>query len=123
MEGKIDYLLYLIGPMMHAFATSEVIVLDGYCIYSRYSCTQKKNLKIMQMWHAMGAFKSSTLPVIGEKEGYSEDLAKAMNMHKKYDSIFCGGRSLLLRPAYNCDINKMTVMPSSGWILYAIATM
>ena len=53
--GKVKY----VGEMfvqMKAMATSKVVVLDGYCILASM-LTHKPELKIIQLWHALGAFK------------------------------------------------------------------
>lgn len=110
--GKIGYIFYIIGPMMHAIAQSETIVLDGYCIPASI-LHHRKSLCIVQMWHAMGAFKKFGYAVLGEEEGYSPEIAKVMNMHKGYDYIFVSSEACreLLQPAYRCRLENMVVMP------------
>lgn len=111
-SGKLSYLFYIMGPMMHAIAQSETIVLDGYCIPASI-LRHRKSLCIVQMWHAMGAFKKFGYAVLGEEEGYSPEIAKVMNMHKGYDYIFVSSEACkeLLQPAYRCRLDHMVVMP------------
>ena len=112
IKGKIEYLLYMMTKQMHLFATSQVVVLDGYCIAASL-LYHKKTLKIVQMWHAMGAMKKFGYATIGEEEGYSEKLALAMRMHRNYDVIFVSSEACkaLLAPAYRCTVEQMEVMP------------
>lgn len=110
--GKIGYIFYIMGPMMHAIAQSRLIALDGYCIPASI-LHHRKSLTIVQMWHAMGAFKKFGYAVLGEKEGYSPELARVMNMHKGYDYIFVSSEACKepLQEAYRCRTRQMVVMP------------
>lgn len=87
--GKIKYL----GEMfrqMKVFATSKVVVLDGYCILASM-LRHKKELKIIQIWHALGAFKKFGRSVLDKEGGKSSKTAKAFKMHKNYSLIAASG--------------------------------
>lgn len=87
--GKIKYL----GEMfrqMKAFATSKVVVLDGYCVLASM-LRHKKDLKIIQIWHALGAFKKFGRSVLDKEGGKSSKTAKAFKMHKNYSLISASG--------------------------------
>lgn len=87
--GKIKYL----GEMfrqMKAFATSRVVVLDGYCVLASM-LRHKKDLKIIQIWHALGAFKKFGRSVLDKEGGKSSKTAKAFKMHKNYSLISASG--------------------------------
>ena len=87
--GKIKYL----GEMfrqMKAFATSKVVVLDGYCVLASM-LRHKKDLKIIQIWHALGAFKKFGRSVLDKEGGKSSKTAKAFKMHKNYSLIAASG--------------------------------
>lgn len=82
---KIKYCFSVIGDMYY-LATSRVAVLDTYSI--TVSCLKhKKDLKVVQMWHALGAVKKFGLQCLGTKEGRDEKVSRAMCMHKNYDYI------------------------------------
>lgn len=110
--GKIKYLIYMLRYQMYAIATSKVVILDGYCIAVSL-LKHKKSLKIIQMWHAMGAMKKFGYSALDEKEGNSTTLAHAMRMHKNYDTIFVSSEECkhLLAPAYQCPEDIMKVLP------------
>lgn len=111
-SGKLNYFLHMITRQMHLLATSKVIILDGYCI-AACMLRHKKNLKIVQMWHAMGALKKFGWAAAGQEEGYSETIAKGMCMHKGYTTIFVGSKACkeLMAPAFCCSTDIMRVMP------------
>ncbi len=87
--GKIAY----IGEMfrqMNALATSKVAVLDGYCI-TACVLNHKNDLKIIQIWHALGAFKRFAKSILDKEGGASSKTAKAFKMHRNYDLIAASG--------------------------------
>lgn len=85
IKNKIKYAFYILGDMYY-LATSKVAILDTYSITA--SCLKhKKNLKIIQMWHALGATKKFGLQSLGTKDGRDEKISKAMCMHKNYDYV------------------------------------
>lgn len=86
--GKVKYVFYMISRQMYLFATSKVIILDGYCILASV-LKHKKSLQIVQMWHAMGALKKFGYAAIGAEEGKDPDISKVLCMHKNYDYVIC----------------------------------
>lgn len=87
--GKIKY----VGEMfrqMKALATSKVVVLDGYCILASM-LKHKKDLKIIQIWHALGAFKKFGKSVLDKEGGKSSKTASAFKMHNNYSYIAASG--------------------------------
>lgn len=89
LGGKIKY----IGEMfrqMNALATSRVVVLDGYCILASM-LNHKKDLKIIQIWHALGAFKRFGKSILDKEGGKDAKTAEAFKMHRNYDLIAASG--------------------------------
>lgn len=89
IAGKIKY----IGEMfrqLKALATSKVVVLDGYCILA-CMLTHKKDLKIIQIWHALGSFKRFGRSILDMDGGKSSETADAFRMHNNYDLIAASG--------------------------------
>lgn len=87
--GKLRY----VGEMfrqMKAMATSKVVILDGYCILASM-LKHKKDLQIIQIWHALGAFKKFGRSVLDKEGGKSSKTAKAFKMHKNYSLIAASG--------------------------------
>ena len=109
---KTAYLFHVLTRQQHLFATSRVVILDGYCV-SASMLRHKKSLKIVQMWHAMGAFKKFGLVALDEEEGRNGMVAKGMRMHKNYDVIFVSSEICKekMAPAYGCSTDIMEVMP------------
>lgn len=85
--GRIKYCFFLIICLYH-ISTSKVCIIDGYSI--PISCLKhKKDLKIIQIWHSLGAIKQFGKQVIDKKEGSKSEISKIMKMHQNYDYVLC----------------------------------
>ena len=108
--SKITYFFHMFIQMYH-IATSKVVILDGYCIMISI-LKHKKDLKVIQIWHALGSLKKFGYSTLGKKDGRDSKLAELMNMHKNYDYVLTS--SELSRPffrqAFNVQDKKMLVM-------------
>lgn len=110
--GKIKYVFYILGPQMYVLATSKVAILDGYSIAVSV-LKHKKELKIVQMWHAMGSLKCFGYAAIGTEEGSERKTAEYFKMHKNYDYILASSK-VCIRPlseAFGNPVEKFVVMP------------
>lgn len=81
----ISYVFHMFTQMKY-FATSRVIVLDGYCIICGI-IKHKKKTTVVQMWHALAAVKKFGYDSIDKAAGRDADTARIMGMHKNYDYI------------------------------------
>lgn len=87
--GKIKYVGELFRQMK-AMATAKVVVLDGYCILASM-LTHKKDLTVIQLWHALGAFKKFGRSILDKEGGKSSTVAEAFKMHRNYSLIAASG--------------------------------
>ncbi len=77
---------------MFYLATGKVCGLDAY--WPTVSMLKhKKQLTVIQMWHALGKIKKSGYQTLGKDFGRSAMMAKKLNMHKNYDIIIAGGKA------------------------------
>lgn len=107
--AKIKYCFGVIGDMYY-LATSKAAVLDTYSI--TVSCLKhKKDLKVVQMWHALGAVKKFGLQSIGTKEGRDEKISRAMCMHKNYDYVLAPSKATaqFYMEAFGCKADKIKI--------------
>lgn len=87
--GKIKYVSEMFRQMK-VMAVSKVVVLDGYCILASM-LSHKKDLKIVQIWHALGSFKRFGKSILDMEGGKSSATAEAFKMHRNYDLIAASG--------------------------------
>lgn len=109
--AKIKYCFSVIGDMYY-LATSKVAILDTYSI--TVSCLKhKKDLKVIQMWHALGAIKKFGLQSVGTKDGRDESISNAMNMHKNYDYVLAPSpaTALFYMEAFGVDNSRIKICP------------
>lgn len=77
---------------MYHLATARAVIIDSY-LPSVSILRHKKNLKIVQIWHALGAIKKFGRQILDRPEGSSAKLAEAMNMHRNYSYVTVGSRA------------------------------
>ena len=108
--GKIKYCFYMIKCLYH-IATSKICIIDGYNI-AISALKHKRNLEIIQIWHAMGAIKKFGYQVLGKEEGSNEKIAKIMKMHANYNMVTCTSEATrkIFSEAFNTDIEKIKVL-------------
>ena len=114
--NKIKYIFHMFKQMYY-ISTSKLVILDSYCIVIS-NCKHKKDLIVIQMWHAMGAFKKFGLSVVDNASSRvrhvsNKKLAKVMNMHKNYDYIFSSSKYCIkfFREAFGQSKDKIKVFP------------
>lgn len=108
---KIKYCLSIFADMYY-LATSKVAIVDTYSI--TVSClNHKKSLKVIQIWHALGATKKFGWQSLGTKEGRDEKISKAMCMHKNYNYVLSpsSATAKFYMEAFNVDQSKMVICP------------
>lgn len=111
-DGFVDKIKYCFGVIgdMYYLATSKLAILDTYSI--TVSCLKhKEDLKVIQMWHALGAIKKFGLQSIGTKEGRDEKISSAMCMHKNYDYVLAPSKATaqFYMEAFGCKADKIKI--------------
>lgn len=118
---KLSYFFHMFKQMYY-IGTSKVVILDSYCILVGI-LKHKKTLKVVQMWHALGAFKKFGKSIIDKDEAKvdmsitknisSANLSKVMGMHKNYDYIFASSESSAVKfsEAFGQPVEKFKILP------------
>lgn len=90
-EGLFRFGIDTLRSMYH-LATSKVCVIDAY--WPAVSLlNHKKELTVIQMWHALGKIKKSGYQTVGKESGRSTAISELLCMHKNYDLIIAGGKA------------------------------
>lgn len=77
---------------MYHLATSNICVIDGYNIPISV-LRHKKNLKVIQIWHSLGAIKKFGYQSLTTDK--DKLIAECLCMHKNYDYIISGSNSMI----------------------------
>lgn len=109
--GKIRYCFHILRQMYH-IATSEVVILDTYCIPISI-LKQRKQLVVIQMWHALGALKKFGYSILDQKEGRSSKQAKLMHMHQNYTYVLASSQysAVCFSEAFRVPLEKVRIYP------------
>lgn len=117
--GRIKYCFYLI-KCMYYLAISKICIVNGYVIPVSI-LHHKKQLIIVQIWHAMGAIKKFGLQITDKAEGSKSSIAKIMRMHKNYTSVICTSEATkkIYSQAFDIPENKILTlgMPRIDYLL------
>lgn len=105
--GKADYLLHMIKAG-YKMATSKYFIVDDY-YFPVYVIKPRKGTKIIQVWHACGAFKKFGYDVLGKSYGASDSYIKDISIHKNYDAVTVSSINVAKHyaSAFNMDENKV----------------
>ena len=121
-EGLFNKILYIteIVKQMYNIATSKFVILDTYCI-TACALKHKKETKIIQIWHALGAIKKFGYQAIDKPSGRKADIAKIMHMHENYDYVLAPSKktAIYFKEAFKVEDNKIIYigMPRIDYIL------
>ena len=109
--GKIRYFFHMLHQMYH-LATSEIVILDTYCIAVSV-LRQRKSLLVVQIWHALGALKKFGYSILDKGEGSSSRIARAMKMHNNYSYVFASGEACrtYFAEAFHQPLSAVKVFP------------
>ena len=112
IEGKVGYIKHMLFEQMPHLAVSKVVVLDSYCILVSL-LRHRPNLTVVQMWHAMGAYKKFGKSILDQGEGASSKVAQAMQMHRHYDTILASSPACLpsFSEAFGYEEDAFTILP------------
>lgn len=114
LNKKSDYIKYVLNMVGYVFkamyylATSNICVVESYCVPVSI-LKHKKDLKILQIWHASGAVKKFGYQALNTQEGKSNEIADLMCMHKNYDYVIAPSEvtKKVFSEAFNIEENKV----------------
>lgn len=114
LSKKSDYIKYVFNMLeytleaMYYLATSKVCVTESYCVPISF-LKHKKELKILQIWHASGAVKKFGYQALDTEEGKSKEIAELMCMHKNYDYVIAPSEVTknIFSEAFNIEKEKI----------------
>ena len=92
IPAKIGYCFHMLRQMYH-IATSEMVVLDTYCIAVSL-LKQRDSLIVIQMWHALGALLDAVRPPDSEMVIFQTPAREtAENPSPSFFQLSCSGAS------------------------------
>lgn len=100
-ENKMNLKLFI--DAIH-ISNAKYLLLDDYYL-PVYLIKPHKKLKIIQLWHAAGAFKKFGYSTIGTKFGPSENYLKVVPVHSNYTHVYVSSSNVVpyYAEAFNMD--------------------
>lgn len=94
-------------------AKAKLMIVDDY-FYPIYAVKPKNTLNIIQVWHAIGAFKKFGHSIIGKKGGPSLEYVKYVNVHSNYNKAIVSSSNVVpyYAEAFNMDPNNVLPLGS-----------
>ena len=121
-KGFINHIQYYFNlyKQMYHLATSKLCIIDSYCI-PVCILKHKKELIVIQIWHAMAAIKQFGYQTLTKSDGRDEKIAKLMKMHNNYDFILSGSLAMIepFSKAFNAPADKFIIngLPRIDYLL------
>lgn len=115
LPGAKVHLIYSKNKMnLHLFkeiimiSNTSYLVLDDYYL-PIYLVKPKKRLKVIQLWHAAGAFKKFGYSTIGTKFGPTERYLKQVPIHSNYTHVYVSSDRVVkfYAEAFNMSIKNI----------------
>ena len=107
--NPFTYCVFLFRSLYH-IATASVAVTDTYSI-PLCVLKHKKQLKIIQIWHAIGAIKQFSYQCLDRPGGHTSQMARQMAMHRNYDYILCTSEATREIYARAFDTEREKILP------------
>lgn len=87
---------------------AKYLILDDYYL-PIYLIKPGQNLKVIQLWHAAGAFKKFGHSTIGTKFGPSKDYLKLVPVHSNYTHVYISSKKFIdyYAEAFNMSPKKI----------------
>lgn len=111
MDNKIKYCFHML-TQMYNISRSKIVILDSYCILA-CMLKHKKNLKVIQIWHALGLIKKAGYAILDLEEGRNKIISYAANMHRNYTHVFTSSKDCInsMSKVFDCDKNIIKSVP------------
>ncbi|AIF44608.1 CDP-glycerol glycerophosphotransferase family protein [Virgibacillus sp. SK37] len=89
-------------------SNAKYLILDDYYL-PIYLLTPNSNLKVIQVWHAAGAFKKFGYSTVGTRFGPSSEYLKLIPIHSNYTHAYVSSNKIrgFYAEAFNMPLNKV----------------
>lgn len=86
LMGKIEYIFHMLKSI-YALATSRYFIIDDF-YFPVYVIKPRKGTDIIQLWHAVGAFKKFGLSIVNKSFGPSKEYLQHVRVHSNYSKVY-----------------------------------
>ncbi|QXJ49165.1 CDP-glycerol glycerophosphotransferase family protein [Bacillus altitudinis] len=109
LKERFIYVVHLLSSLYHV-ATCRVLLLDDY-YFPLYLINKRSETKVIQIWHACGAFKKFGYSIVGKKSGPSPEYLKLVPVHSNYDYAIVSSKEAVLPFAEAFNMSPEQILP------------
>lgn len=91
-------------------SNAKYLILDDYYL-PIYLIKPRKSLKVIQLWHAAGAFKKFGYSTVGTKFGPDKRYLRIVPIHKNYTHVYVSSKNTVQYYAEAFNMSKKNVHP------------
>lgn len=91
-------------------SNARYVILDDYYL-PIYLLKPKSNLKVIQLWHAAGAFKKFGYSTVGTKFGPNKDYLNLIPVHSNYTHVYVSTEKVVSYYAEAFNMSKSRIFP------------
>lgn len=91
-------------------SNAHYLILDDYYL-PVYLIHPKKNLKVIQLWHAAGAFKKFGYSTVGTKFGPKTSYLEVVPIHSNYTHVYVSSKKVIQYYADAFQMSPMNIFP------------
>ncbi|KRG15921.1 hypothetical protein ACA30_04160 [Virgibacillus soli] len=105
--GKFEYFFHMLKSV-YAIATSRYFIIDDF-YFPVYVIKPRKGTDIIQLWHAVGAFKKFGLSTVNKPFGPSKEYLQHVKVHSNYSKVYVSGENVVpyYAEAFGMDEDKI----------------
>lgn len=107
--GKVHYFFHMIKAS-YQLATSKYFFIDDF-YFPVYVISPREGSKIIQLWHAVGAFKKFGYSTIGKSFGPSHEYLKHVKIHSNYTDVFVSSKEVIPYYAEAFNMERKDIHP------------
>lgn len=107
-ENRMNLKLFM---ELNVISNAQYIILDDYYL-PIYLIKPKEQLKVIQLWHAAGAFKKFGYSTLGTRFGPSKDYLKLVPIHSSYTHVYVSSENAVpyYAEAFNMSLTNIFAM-------------
>ena len=106
-ENKMNLRLF---KEIFIISNARYLIIDDYYLPA-YLIVPNKKLKIVQLWHAAGAFKKFGHSTVGTKFGSSKNYLKVIPVHSNYTHVYVSSENVIRFYAEAFNMSPKNIYP------------
>lgn len=107
-ENKMNLMLF---KDLFAFCNAKYLIIDDFFL-PVYLIKPRKSLKIIQLWHAAGAFKKFGYSTIDKSFGADSSYLKIVPVHSNYTHVYVSSKNVIPHYAEAFNMNPNNIYPT-----------